>query len=153
MAQIAIGSDHAGKALKDFLRNQLKAHVLEDVGTKSGDSVDYPDYAAKVCELVLSGKAEKGILICGTGLGMSIAANKFSGIRATHVESLFTAEMASAHNNANILCLGERVTGAAHALAMVELWLATPFGGKDCDPAVLVRHQRRVDKIQQLEEK
>ena len=152
MANLAIGSDHAGRALKDFLRNNLKAHLVEDVGTKGAESVDYPDFAAKVCALVLSGKAERGILICGTGIGMSLAANKFPGIRAAHVESIFTAEMASAHNNANILCLGERVSGAAHALAMVEKWLSTPFGGGD-DESVRVRHQRRIDKISALEKR
>lgn len=151
MATIAIGSDHAGKALKDFLRNNLKEHVLEDFGTKGPDSVDYPDFAKKVCAAVTSGKAEKGILVCGTGVGMSIAANKLAGIRAAHVESIFTARMAGEHNAANVLCLGERVTGAAHALEMVKEWLATEFGGKDADAGVKGRHQKRIDKIREFE--
>src|SRR3989338_6614769 len=126
---IAIGSDHAGKALKDFLRNNLKAYMVEDFGTKGPASVDYPDFAQKVCEAVVSGKAEKGILVCGTGIGMSIAANKIPGVRAAHVESIFTARMAGEHNEANVLCLGERVTAAAHALEMVNAWLTADFGG------------------------
>ena len=151
MATIAIGSDHAGKALKDFLRNNLKAHILDDLGTKGSDSVDYPDFAEKVCARILEGKAEYGILVCGTGLGMSIAANKINGIRAAHVESIFTARMAGEHNAANVLCLGERVTAAHHALEIVNAWLEAKFGGKDGDDGVRARHQRRLDKIKALE--
>lgn len=150
---IAIASDHAGKALKDFLRNNLKSHMIEDLGTKGPDSVDYPDFAEKACAAVVAGKADRGILICGTGLGMSIAANKIPGIRAAHCESIFTARMAAEHNAANILCLGERVTGAAHALEMVEAWLGAEFGGIGCDAGVKARHQRRIDKISALEKK
>ena len=153
MANIAIASDHAGKALKDFLRNNLKAHVLEDFGTKGPDSVDYPDFAAKVCEAVRSGRAEKGILICGSGIGMSIAANKFDGIRAAHVESSFTARLAAEHNAANVLCIGERVTAAPYALEMVEAWLGAQFGGAGADDGAKARHQRRIDKISALEKK
>lgn len=152
MANLAIGSDHAGKALKDFLRNNLKAHMVTDFGTKSSESVDYPDFAEKVCAEVASGKADLGILICGSGIGMSIAANKIDGIRAAHVESIFTAKLSREHNNANVLCLGERVTGAAHAQAMVEAWLSAKFGGED-DEGVRARHERRIQKIHSLEKK
>lgn len=152
MASIAIGSDHAGRALKDYLRNNLKDHVLEDFGTKGSDSVDYPDFAEKVCIALQEGKADLGILVCGTGIGMSLAANKFKGIRAAHVESIFTARMAKEHNNANVLCLGERVTGSENALLMVKAWLQANFGG-DGDEGVKSRHERRIGKIHAAEEK
>lgn len=151
MATIAIGSDHAGRALKDYIRNNLKEHLVEDCGTKASDSVDYPDFAEKVVHLLHNKKADLGILICGTGLGMSIAANKYNGIRAAHVESVFTARMAKEHNDANVLCIGERVTGSENALLMVRTWLESRFGG-DGDDSVRERHTRRIAKIHAAEE-
>lgn len=151
MVTIAIASDHAGRALKDFLRNNLKAHVLTDFGTSGAESVDYPDFAAKACQALIEGKAQLGILVCGSGIGMSIAANKIKGIRAAHVESVFTAQLAREHNDANVLCLGERVSGAAHALAMVEAWLNAEFGGAGADEGVKTRHRRRIEKIKAME--
>lgn len=142
MKKLVIASDHAGIALKEFLQKEITDYSWNDLGPFSKDSVDYPDYAEKACAEVLAGRAERAVLICGTGLGMSIAANKITGIRAAHAESEFTARMSAAHNNANVLCLGERVTGVAHALSMVRAWLDTPFEA---------RHQKRIDKIHSLE--
>ncbi len=152
MANIAIGSDHAGRVLKDFLHNNVKGHVFENFGTEGSESVDYPDFAEKVCLAVREGKADLGILICGTGIGMSLAANKYKGIRAAHVESIFTARMAKEHNDANVLCIGERVTGSENALLMVRTWLDSNLGG-DGDEGVKSRHKRRIGKIHALEEK
>jgi ribose 5-phosphate isomerase B len=142
--KLAIASDHAGIHLKKFLVDEMKDVEFTDFGTQGSDSVDYPDFAQKACEAVLSGKCERAILVCGTGLGMSIAANKINGIRAAHVESVFTAQMSGEHNNANVLCLGERVTGTSHAAAMARAWLNAKFE---------TRHQKRVDKITALENK
>lgn len=144
MIRIAIACDHAGTQLKNYLKQELKEVEFTDFGTNSGESVDYPDFAEKACQAVLSGKCDRALLICGTGLGMSIAANKIPGIRAAHVESIFTAQMSGEHNNANALCLGERVTGTTHALMMVRAWLNAKFEN---------RHQKRVDKISALESK
>lgn len=144
MQKIAIASDHAGTHLKKFLISEMKEVVFTDFGTQGTDSVDYPDFAAKACEAVLQGQCERAILVCGTGLGMSIAANKIPGIRAAHVESVFTAQMSAEHNAANVLCLGERVTGTSHALMMARAWLNAKFES---------RHQKRVDKITALEKK
>ncbi|MGZ3650102.1 MAG: ribose 5-phosphate isomerase B [Bdellovibrionota bacterium] len=140
--KLAIASDHAGIHLKKFLQDEMKEVDFTDFGTQGTDSVDYPDFAYKACEAVLSGKCERAILVCGTGLGMSIAANKINGIRAAHVESVFTAQMSAEHNAANVLCLGERVTGTSHALMMARAWLNAKFES---------RHQKRVDKITALE--
>lgn len=140
--KLAIASDHAGIHLKKYLIDEMKEVEFTDFGTNSAASVDYPDFAAAACHAVLSGKCERAILVCGTGLGMSIAANKIHGIRATNVESVFTAQMAREHNNANVLCLGERVTGTTHALMMARAWLNATFE---------TRHQKRVDKITALE--
>ena len=142
--RLAIAADHAGLQLKAFLVRELSEYELVDEGPHSADSVDYPDFAAKACAKVTSGDCARAILVCGSGIGMSIAANKIDGIRAAHAESLFTAQLAGAHNNANVLCLGERITGAHHALAMVRGWMQSDF-----EP----RHQRRVDKIHQLEKR
>ena len=140
--KLAIASDHAGTVLKKFLIEELKEVAFTDFGTQGTESVDYPDFASKACQAVLEGKCERAILVCGTGIGMSIAANKINGIRAAHSESIFTAQMAMEHNNANVLCIGERVTGSAVALAMARAWLNAKFEA---------RHQKRVDKINALE--
>lgn len=140
--RIAIASDHAGLSLKKYLIDELKEAELTDFGPNSPESVDYPDFAEKACRAVLEGKCDRAILVCGTGLGMSIAANKIKGIRAAHVESIFSARMSAEHNQANVLCLGERVTGTTHALEMARAWLNAKFE---------TRHQKRVDKIMALE--
>jgi ribose 5-phosphate isomerase B len=142
--KLAIASDHAGTNLKKFLIAEMKEAEFTDFGTQGSESVDYPDFAFKACEAVLNGECERAILVCGTGIGMSIAANKISGIRAAHVESVFTAQMSGEHNAANVLCLGERVTGTSHALMMARAWLNAKFEA---------RHQKRVDKIMKLEER
>lgn len=140
---IAIAADHGGVQLKKFLIEQLgKEHSMLDFGPSTADSVDYPDFAEKACKAIQDGKVEKAILVCGSGIGMSIAANKMLGIRAAHTESVFTAELAGLHNNANVLCLGERVTGTFHALALVKAWLGAKFE---------LRHQTRIDKLHALE--
>ncbi|MEN8199096.1 MAG: ribose 5-phosphate isomerase B [Thermodesulfobacteriota bacterium] len=137
--KIAIGSDHGGFALKEVILPLLKelGHEVDDVGCFAGDSVDYPGFADIVSEKVGEGSAEKGILICGTGLGMSMAANKHQGIRAALCSDHYTARMSREHNDANVLCMGERVTGPGVAEEIVRTWLATPFEGG--------RHQRRID--------
>jgi len=144
---IALGSDHAGYALKEVIKKYLeeKGIPYKDFGTFSERSVDYPDYALKVAEAVASGECTEGILICGTGIGMSITANKVPGIRAAHVEDVFSARAAKEHNNANILCMGGRVTGPGLAIMMVEEWLNATFQGG--------RHQKRIDKISEIEKK
>ena len=143
---IILASDHGGLELKDAIRNYLTEHSIEvrDLGTMNGDSVDYPDYAEKAARAIAQGEADRGILICGTGIGMSIAANKFPGVRAALVSDEFTARMAKEHNNANIVVMGGRVLDQDRALAMLRIWLDTPFEGG--------RHQRRLDKITQIEE-
>ncbi len=141
-----IGSDHGGLELKEAIKGDLKARGIEvtDFGTDNGDSVDYPDFGEKVARAVSKGEASKGILICGTGIGMSLVANKFPRVRAALVHDEFTAQMSKEHNNANILVLGGRVLDVELALKMVGIWLDTPFEGD--------RHQRRLDKITQIEE-
>jgi ribose 5-phosphate isomerase B len=143
---IAIGSDHGGVQLKDAVRNYLvgRGLTVDDLGTNNEDSVDYPDFGARVAQAVSSQTIAKGILICGTGIGMSITANKFPGIRAALVWDDFTAQMAKEHNDANILVLGGRVLSAEDACRMVGIWLDTAFAGG--------RHQGRLDKIAQIEE-
>jgi len=116
---------------------------VEDLGTFTADSVDYPDQARQVASAVASGRSRFGVLVCGTGIGMSIAANKVHGVRAALCTTEYQARMARAHNDANVLCLGERVLGAGQAAAVVAAFLSTPFEGG--------RHQRRVDKIKGLE--
>ncbi len=144
---IAIGSDHAGFFLKGEIIGFFKEKGIDfiDCGPVSGESVDYPDYAEKVARLILEGKCDKGIAICGTGLGMSIAANKFHGIRAALCTTIFHARLSRGHNNANVLTLGARVTGTDLALAIVDEWLKTGFQGG--------RHDRRIGKIRVIEEK
>lgn len=143
---IAIGSDHGGLQLKDAVRNYLvgRGITVDDLGTNNEDSVDYPDFGARVAKAVSSRTIAKGILICGTGIGMSITANKFPGIRAALVWDDFTAQMAKEHNDANILVLGGRVLTAEDACRMVGIWLDAVFAGG--------RHQGRLDKIAQIEE-
>lgn len=137
--KIAIGSDHGGFALKEVILALLKelGHDIEDVGCFSRDSVDYPGFADRVCEIISQGEADKGILICGTGIGMSMAANKHDGIRAALCSEQYTARMSREHNDANVLCLGDRVTGPGIAEEIVSTWLSTTFGGG--------RHQRRIE--------
>jgi ribose 5-phosphate isomerase B len=143
--RIALGADHAGVALKSQIKQLLDERGLEyqDFGTDSTESVDYPDYAARVAREVAAGRFDRGILFCGTGLGMAMAANKVPGIRAAPVVDEQSAHLAREHNDANVLALGARVTPPDLARRIVNLFLDTPFAGG--------RHQRRVDKITQLD--
>ncbi|MDU2063814.1 MAG: ribose 5-phosphate isomerase B [Sporomusaceae bacterium] len=144
--KIAIGSDHGGLRLKEELKARLEERQIEfhDFGAYTEESVDYPDYAKAVAEAVVAGDYERGILICGTGIGISIAANKVKGIRAALCCDVFSAKMSREHNDANILALGERVTGPGLACMILDTWLDTPFAGG--------RHERRVGKISELEQ-
>lgn len=142
---LAIGSDHGGYELKEHVKKHLEERGIEykDYGTYTEDSCDYPDIAKVVCEGVNSGECERGILLCGTGIGISMAANKIDGIRAALCSDVFSATMAKQHNNANIICLGGRVTGRELAFMIVDAWYDNEFLGG--------RHQNRVDKIHSLE--
>lgn len=142
---IVLGSDHGGLELKNEIRNLLTERGIpcEDLGTHNGDSVDYPDFGERVARRVSEGSAERGILVCGTGIGMSIVANKFPGIRAALATDVFMATMAKEHNNANILVLGGRVLEVEKAREMVAAWLDTEYAAG--------RHQGRLDKIAALE--
>lgn len=139
---IAIGSDHGGYRLKEYLKAYLTAKNISilDVGTESETSCDYPVYAHELCEQVLNGTCEKGILVCGTGIGMSISANKHKGIRAVACSDTYSAKFSRLHNDANVLCIGERVIGCGLAVELVEVFLNTSFEGG--------RHQRRVDQME-----
>ncbi len=145
MKKIAIASDHGGFDLKE----SIIAHLLntgwevDDLGPHSGDSVDYPDFGIKLAEEVSEKKVERGIVICGTGIGMSIVVNRFPGIRGTLCSDLFTAKLCREHNDSNILVMGGRVIGKGLAAEIVNTWLNTPFEGG--------RHQRRLDKINQID--
>ncbi len=143
---IVIGSDHGGLELKSAVLQLLAERGLEplDMGTANGDSVDYPDFAEKVALAVSRGEAQLGILICGTGIGMSIAANKYPGVRAALVTDEYMAQMAREHNNANILVMGGRVMPAEKACRLVTAWLDAEYEGG--------RHQRRLDKIARVEQ-
>jgi len=145
MAIIAIGADHAGFVLKEQLKAWLAAdgHLAIDHGTHSTDSVDYPDYAARVAQAVRDGSAERGLLVCGSGIGMAMAANKVAGVRAAVAGDAEVARLSRQHNDANVLALGARLMAPAQALEVVQAWLATPFEGG--------RHARRVDKLAQLD--
>ena len=145
--KIAIGCDHAGLELKKEIISLLDDLDIEcvDYGTQSPESVDYPDIGEKVSEVVSSGKTDKGILICGTGIGMSMVANKFPKIRASLCNELFTAKMSRLHNDANILVLGGRIVGKDLAKEIVRTWVNTPFEGE--------RHCMRLKKITQIEER
>jgi len=144
---IVIASDHGGYAMKEELKAYLteKGVEFEDIGTHSEASCDYPEYAAPAARGVAEGKYEKGILICGTGIGMSLAANKIKGVRCALLSDCFSAEMCRAHNDANMMSLGARVTGIELAKRMVDIFLSTEFLGG--------RHARRVDLVRALEEK
>lgn len=140
MTNIIIGSDHGGFNLKTEIINYLEenGYIIQDLGCYNLESCDYPVIAKKVAEEVLK-TSSKGILICGTGIGVSIAANRYKGIRASHCTDTFTARMTRMHNDSNILCLGERITGIGLAKDIVDIWLKTEFEGG--------RHQRRIDMI------
>ncbi len=142
--KIAIGCDHAAYELKAHVVEMLKGMNIEvqDFGTNGPESVDYPDFAAKVSESVLSGESEKGILICGTGIGMSMSANKYKGIRAALCSEPVSARLSRQHNDSNVLCMGARMIGTVMAEDIVSVWLDTPFEGG--------RHLRRVEKITAL---
>ena len=145
---IAIGCDHGGFELKEILADYLKGEGYEvcDVGTYTQESVDYPDIADALCNKITQGECEKGILVCGTGIGMSIVANKVKGIRCGHCHDVFSAKMTRLHNDANVLALGERVVGPGLMLEIVDAFLFTEFSGDE-------RHSRRVQKIKDLENK
>lgn len=140
---IAVGCDHAGYELKNELIRHLKDRGFEvaDLGTYSTDSCDYPDYAKKVCEEVVSGRAEKGLLVCGTGIGMSMAANKVRGIRAAVLTDEFSAQATREHNDANVLCLGARVLDTERAVKLLDIFLDTPFSEG-------ANHIRRISKLE-----
>lgn len=141
-----IACDHGGIELKDAISSYLSERgiVVKDLGTVSPESVDYPDFGEKVARSVSTGEADQGILVCGTGIGMSIVANKFPGVRAALVTDDFTAQMSREHNDANVLVMGGRVLTPEQACKMVGIWLDTPFEGG--------RHQRRLDKIAEIED-
>ena len=143
--RVVFGSDHAGLALRaeavKVAREQ--GFEAEDLGPFSSDSVDYPDYARQVSEAVVAGRARLGVLVCGTGIGMSIAANKVKGVRAAHCTTEYEARMARGHNDANVLCIGERVVGLGLGGAIVKAFLETPFEAG--------RHARRVEKMKGME--
>lgn len=143
---LAIGSDHGGFALKEEIKNHLTGLGIEfrDFGTLDGASCDYPDIAEAVGRAVVSGEYDRGLLFCGTGIGISIAANKIRGVRAACCSDAFSAKYTRLHNDANILCLGGRVVGPGLAAELVDLFLGAEFEGG--------RHQRRVDKIRKIEE-
>lgn len=145
--KIALGSDHGGYALKEAIKRYLDERQLDyvDFGTNSDESVDYPEFGEKVGEAVVSGRCERGILCCGTGIGISMAANKVPGIRCAVVSDTYSAQMSREHNNANVLAMGGRVVGEGLALKIVEVWLETEFAGG--------RHGKRVDLIGDIEKK
>lgn len=142
---LAIGSDHGGfilkERIKEFLENE--GFDVKDFGTFNSEAVDYPDFAVKVAQAVACGECDKGILCCGTGIGVAIAANKVPGIRAALCGDTFSAHSSREHNDANILTLGERVTGPGLALDIVKVWLSSEFAGG--------RHERRIKKIAEIE--
>lgn len=145
--KIAIGSDHGGYGLKELIKKHLqeKGFDIKDFGTDSTASTDYPDFARAVGEAVVAEEFDRGILVCGTGIGISIAANKVPGVRCALVGDCFSAKATRQHNNANIIALGERVVGPGLALEIVDTWLGAEFEGG--------RHQNRIDKITEIEKK
>lgn len=145
MTTILVGSDHAGFDLKESLKRHLEAlgHRVVDKGPSSTASVDYPDFAAAVCHALMAGEGERAVLVCGTGIGMSIAANKVRGVRAALVHDPFTARLAREHNNANVICLGARLLAPAYAELLLDTWLQASFE---------TRHQRRLDLVAGLED-
>lgn len=145
MTAIALGADHAGFALKEEIKAWLVArgHEVVDCGTQSTESVDYPDYAALVASTVTAGKAGRGVLVCGTGIGMAIAANKVAGIRAAACTDAYMARLSREHNDTNVLALGARVTARESALEILDSWLGAAFQAG--------RHARRVEKLAELD--
>ena len=143
--KISLGADHAGFELKNQIKEHLNAQGIDvhDRGTNSTESVDYPDFARAVADDVAAENVDLGILVCGTGIGMAISANKVPGIRAANCDTVFEAEMSREHNDANVLALGARVLQPTDAIAIVDSWIHTKFAGG--------RHQRRIDKIRELE--
>ncbi len=144
--RLIIGSDHAGLELKNKLLEHLggTSYEVKDVGTHTSDSTDYPDYAARVATAVSAGEADLGVLVCGTGQGMAITANKVAGVRAAVCADTFTAHSTREHNDANVLCLGDRVVGSGLACEIVDAFLSAEFEGG--------RHARRIGKITALEQ-
>lgn len=144
--RLVAAADHAGRALKDTLVAHLRAqgHDVEDLGTHAGDSVDYPSFAHPLSLSVAEGRHDLGLLVCGTGTGMAIAANKVKGVRAANCTNELLARYARSHNAANVLCLGERIVGETLALAILDAFVSTPFEGG--------RHERRVDLIRDIEQ-
>lgn len=144
---ISLGCDHGGYQLKETIKKSFEEKGIEykDYGTYSKESVDYPQFALAVAESVANGESERGIICCGTGIGVSVVANKVPGIRAAVVGDVFSARATKQHNNTNVLCLGERVIGEGLALIIVDEWLNTEFEGG--------RHQSRIDLISKIEEK
>lgn len=142
---VAIGSDHGGFNLKEEIKKMFTEQNIEfrDFGTHSAESIDYPEISQKIGQAVMSGECTRGIIICGTGIGVCIAANKIKGIRAALCHDVFSAQMSREHNDANVLTMGERVIGPGLACMIVSTWLNTEFAGG--------RHGRRVDKISALE--
>lgn len=147
MENIAIASDHGGFELKEAIKRFLDREGFGciDFGTKDDESVDYPDYAEKVASSVSKGEVKRGILVCGTGIGMSMVANKFPNVRAGLCHDIYTAKMSREHNDSNILTLGGRVTDIEQAKEIVKTWLNTEFAGG--------RHKRRLDKLMEIEER
>jgi ribose 5-phosphate isomerase B len=145
--KIALAADHVGFALKEKVREYLESQgvEVEDYGPASSEPVDYPDFAEKVAARVTAKQAECGVLVCGTGIGMMLAANKVPGIRAVAANDTISARMAREHNNANVLTLGGRMVDAAAMRQIVDTWLSTPFAGG--------RHQRRLEKIETLDQR
>ncbi|MBO4835517.1 MAG: ribose 5-phosphate isomerase B [Lachnospiraceae bacterium] len=143
MERIAIGSDHAGFEMKEVLKQHLidRGYSVTDVGTFSDASCDYPDFAVEVADRVVAKEADKGVLICGTGIGMSMAANKVPGIRAAVVGDAFSAEATRSHNDANVLCMGARVISEDEALQFLDIFLDTPFSEGE-------NHIRRIGKLE-----
>jgi len=146
MTVVALGADHAGFPLKEDLKTWLiaRGYDVVDLGTQSAESVDYPDFAVGVGSAITAGKAHRGVLVCGTGIGMAMAANKVPGVRAAACSDAYTARMSREHNDANILALGARITSREAAIEIVEIWLGAEFAGG--------RHARRVEKIVALDE-
>ena len=144
--KLVIGNDHAAIEMKNEIKEYLEGKGIEviDVGTNSPESFDYPISGYRVGKMVASGEVDGGIAICGTGVGISMAANKVRGVRAANCADTFSARMTRLHNDANVLCLGSRVIGAGLALDMVDLFVDTPFSGEE-------RHQRRIDQVMAIE--
>ena len=145
--KIAVACDHGAFDLKQKVVSHLKSegYEVEDFGTHSKDSCDYPDFAVKAARAVASGACERGILVCTTGIGISITANKVNGIRCALLSDLLSAELTRLHNNTNMMALGAGIVGENLALEIVDIWLSTPFSGEP-------RHQRRIDKVMALEQ-